>query len=165
MRLADTNYDNEKTGCCAELHAGAWDRQEFHWVRKPFLKDHIRALFHTPLDFGAVVTRDHAKIEEAEAYPETPLWLTEEVSPWRSDIHVALDRDVPDADMVEMSGTFLTRVFEGPYRDARRWAETMETYAKEQGRTLDKLYFYYATCPRCAKKLGRNQVVAFARVH
>jgi hypothetical protein len=40
----------------------------------------------------------------------------------------------------------------------------METHVREHGRTLQKLYFFYATCPKCAKQFGKNQVVGFARV-
>lgn len=40
----------------------------------------------------------------------------------------------------------------------------MEALVKEKGRHLEKLYFFYATCPKCAKRFGKNQVVAFANV-
>ena len=147
MRLAETNYDNSGTGCCAELDPTVWDEKEFRWEDKLFLEDHIRALFHLPLNFGSVVSRDHEIIEEAEAYPADPVWLTDEVSPWGSDIHVAVDREIPGAEIVKMSGTFLTKVFEGPYRNAGKWAEAMEKYVREKGRTLDEGIKRARGCP------------------
>jgi len=126
--------------------------------------DHIRAFLHMPLDFGSVSSRDHILIQDNEAYPMDPLWLTEELSPWGSDVHVAVDREIPGAGIVKMSGTFLTKVFEGSHRDASQWVGVMDRYVEEKGYEVDKLYFYYATCPRCAKKLGRNRVVLFAKV-
>lgn len=33
-----------------------------------------------------------------------------------------------------------------------------------KGRTLEKLYFGYTTCPKCAKAYGKNYVVLFAKV-
>ena len=164
MKLADTKYDNRETGCCARLDKAKWDRREFVWKEKPFLRDHMRALFHMPLNFGSVMARDQAAIEAAAAWPEEPFWLTDEVSPWGSDLYVAVDGDVPNARIEPLSGTFHTRVFEGPYRNIGTWiADTGASLARE-GKTAKKLYFYYATCPNCVKKLGANQVVVFAQV-
>jgi hypothetical protein len=119
---------------------------------------------HVPLNFGSMMRRLHAEIAASAAYPEEPLWLTDELSPWGSDVYVAVDEAVPGAQMAEMSGTFLTKVFEGPYRDAPRWVEEMEEYVAGRGEEVDKIYFFYPTCPDCSKKLGKNQAVLFARV-
>jgi len=40
----------------------------------------------------------------------------------------------------------------------------MEDYVKSRDREMEKLYFYYTTCPKCAKHYGKNFVVGFARV-
>lgn len=164
MRLAEVRYDNAVTGCCAPLNAERWDQQRLEWANKKFVRGHMRAAWHVPLNFGSVMRRLHAEVEAAGAYPEEPLWLTDELSPWRSDVYLAVDRNVPGADMAELSGTFLTKVFEGPYRDAPKWVAEMRAYVAAQGEELEKLYFFYATCPDCSKKLGRNQAVLLARV-
>jgi hypothetical protein len=164
MHLAESNYDNAETGCCARLKRDEWDEREITWVEKPFLKDHLRAFLHIPLNFGSVISRDHAAIEGAAAYPADPLWLTDEVSPWGADVLVATDRPVPHREMVTLSGTFLTKVFEGPYRDIGKWIQSMNDYVAKKGRSIHKLYFFYATCPKCAKRFGANQVVLFAKV-
>ena len=164
MKLAETNYDNSETGCCARLDPALWDEKEVTWQDKPFLRDHIREFLHVPLNYGSVISRDNAAIDQASAYPEDPLWLTDEVSPWGSDIYLAVDRDVPGMPVEKISGTFLTKTFEGPYRHAGTWAHAMEEYVRSQGKDLERMYFYYATCPKCAKELGENRVVLFAKV-
>lgn len=164
MKLEDTDYDNSETGCCAKLDVARWDGRELNWQDKPFLKDHIRNFLHIPLNFGSVITRDHELVQQAQAYPREPLWLTDEVSPWGSDIYLALDRELADAEVVTMSGRFLCKVFEGPYRNVGSWTQEMQQYVSEQGLELRKLYYYYATCPKCAKRLGANHVVLFAEV-
>jgi hypothetical protein len=164
VKLAETKYDNADTGCCARLDAAQWDRKELHWQEKPFLRDRVRSFLHIPLNFGAVMTRDHSAIEAAEAYPEHPFWLSDDASLWRSELYVAIDRDVPGASVDRVSGTFLTRVFEGPYRNVGRWMREMEDYARTQGHQAKKTYAFYATCPKCAKKFGKNQVVMFTQV-
>jgi hypothetical protein len=104
-------------------------------------------------------------IEEAGAFPEDPIWLTDEVSPWGSEVYVAVDRDVLlGAKIEKLSGTFRTNVFEGPYRDAGRWAREMESIVHAEGRVLRRLFFFYAACPKCVKRFGKNQVVLFAQV-
>ena len=152
MRLAETNYDNSETGCCARLDEGRWDNRELTWNERPFLKDHIRAFLRIPLNFGSVVSRVHKAIEDAEAYPVDPIWLTDEVSPWGSDVLVALEREVPGVEIEELPGTFLTRVFEGPYRMVGKWTAEMEDYVRSKGREPRKIYAYYATCPSCSTR-------------
>lgn len=40
----------------------------------------------------------------------------------------------------------------------------MQGHVAAKGRTLEKLYFGYTTCPKCAKAYGKNYVVLFAKV-
>jgi hypothetical protein len=53
---------------------------------------------------------------------------------------------------------------EGPYRDAGKWTTAMEEYARRKGHEVAKMYFYYASCPKCVKHFGQNHVVLFAQV-
>lgn len=165
MKLADTKYDRSETNCCARLKVEDWDGKTVTWKDKPFLKDHTRALLHIPLNLSRVLGRDHAMIEDAAAYPAEPLWLTDDLSPWGADIYIAIDRgELPGATIEKLSGTFLTKVFEGPYRDAGKWMHAMADYVRSQGHTLKKMYSFYASCPKCAKQFGKNHVVLFAQV-
>ena len=66
--------------------------------------------------------------------------------------------------MTTLSGTFLSKVFEGPYRLVPKWMKTMQEHVTAQGKTPAKTYCYYTTCPRCAKKYGLNYVVLLAQV-
>jgi hypothetical protein len=164
MKLEQTKYDNSETGCCARLDTTLWEDRALEWKDKPFLRDHIRSFLHMPLDYGAVISRDHALVQMAGAYPEEPFWMTDEVSPWGADIYLAVDREIPGARIERLSGKFLTKVFEGPYRNAGKWAREMEAYVASKGETMNRLFFYYPNCPKCAKRFGKNQVVLLAQV-
>ena len=165
MKLSETSFDNSETGCCARLDVEKWDGQSVTWKDKPFLKDHIRAFLHVPLSFGSVISRDLARVEDAGAYPADPIWLTDEVSPWGADIYTAVDRDeLPGATVEHLSGTFMTKVFDGPYREIGKWIRRMEDHVHSQAHEVKKIYFFYATCPKCAKHYGKNQVVLFAQL-
>jgi hypothetical protein len=154
MKFAESHYDNQETRCCARLAESRCDKQQFVRNDKPFVKDHIHEFLHFPLNFCAVMARDHAALEQAQAYAPDPLVLLDEVSPWDSDVFLATDRDVPTMKMKHLSGTFLTRFFSSQYRDIGKWIAQTEAYVKEKGRAVEKLYVYYATCPKCAKYDG-----------
>ena len=40
----------------------------------------------------------------------------------------------------------------------------MRREVEQRGRTFDTLYFFYTTCPKCAKHYGKNYVVGIAKV-
>ncbi len=103
-------------------------------------------------------------IEKAHARPEHQLMLTDEKSLWGSDIYIDVSKEVPGAQEGRISGTFLTKVFEGPYQNAGKWAKEMVNYVKSKGKEVKKLYFSYTTCPNCAKAYGKNYVVLFAKI-
>jgi hypothetical protein len=163
MRLAETAYDNAETGCCARLDGARWDGRELTWQEKPFIAARVHAFLHVPLDYGRAMKRAQRAVEAAAAYPEEPLWLTDETSPWGATLYVAVDRPVPGARPATLSGTFLTQVFEGPYRDAPRWVTAMHAHLAGRGLTAKRILMYYATCPRCAARFGRNASVLFAQ--
>ena len=71
---------------------------------------------------------------------------------------------VPNAKMTSISGTFLSKVFEDPYKNMGKWIKQMDEYVSSKGEKHQKLYFYYATCPKCAKKTGKNYVVLLAKI-
>ena len=58
----------------------------------------------------------------------------------------------------------LTKVFEGPYKDVRKWCNEMKQYAQDKGKPVKKMLNYYTTCPKCAKSYGKNYVVLFAEI-
>jgi len=164
MKLQDANYDNGETGCCSLIDPSQWDNREFVWENKLFIKDHIIAFFHLPLNFGGVAGRVMKKIEEAEAFPADPFWICDETSLWGSDFYVAVDKEVPNTEMQSLSGTFISKVFEGPYRNMSSWIKKINRHVQSKGKTVQKLYFYYTVCPKCAKHYGKNYVVIIAQV-
>ncbi len=158
-----TEQNIKRTGCCEPFSPEPWKDKEIKWEKKLFAKDHVTSFLHMPLNMGRKVVKNMALIEKAGAKGEQ-LMLTDEKSLWGADIYIDATRDVPGAKMVTLSGTFFTKVFEGPYQNAGKWAAEMAEYVKAKGRTMKKLYFSYTTCPKCAKVYGKNYVVLFAQV-
>jgi hypothetical protein len=152
------------TGCCDIFDPEPWMEKEITWTNKRFVKDHITSFLHIPLNTGAKITKNMGLIEKAGAKSPVQLMLTDETSLWGADIYIDVAKDVPGAQMATLSGTFLTKVFEGPYNMAGKWAQEMAAYVQSKGKTMKKLYFSYTTCPKCAKAYGKNYVVLFAQI-
>jgi hypothetical protein len=104
------------------------------------------------------------KIQAADALAPQPLMLSDENSLWGSDVYIAVSKEVPQAEMVRISGNFLTKVFERPYQNMGKWVKEMKAYVKATGREIKKMYFFYTTCPACAKFYGKNYTVLLAMV-
>jgi hypothetical protein len=152
------------TGCCPPFDPAPWDEKEFTWNNKLFVQDHILSFMHMPLTLNGKVMKNAKKIIKAEADIPEYLMLVDENSKWGADIYIEVSKEVPAVKMITMSGTFLTKVFEGPYKYIGVWAKEMDAYVKSKGKTTDKLYYFYTTCPKCAKVYGKNYVVLFAQV-
>lgn len=154
----------KSTGCCEPFNPEPWEDEEIVWENKIFVKDRVRSFLYIPVDMGKQIVKNMELIEKADAKAPYQLMLTDETSPWGSDIYIDVARDVPGAQMATLSGTYLTKVFEGPYKMAGQWAKEMKEYVKNKGKELKKLYFSYTTCPNCAKAYGKNYVILFAKV-
>ena len=160
----DKLYEQSETGCCPRFDPEPWDEKEVTLQDKLFVKDHVRSFLHIPLNFGKVMVKNMERIEAAGALAPEPLMLSDEKSLWGADIYIAVSKEVPGAEMERMSGTFLAKVFEGPYKNAGRWVKEMKAYVKSKGREIKNMYFFYTTCPSCAKVYGKNYTVLLAMV-
>jgi len=150
--------------CCPRFDPAPWDGKELQLQGRRFVKDRVRSFLHIPLNFGAVMTRNMGRIEAENAKPETMVILSDENSLWGSDVYIEVTKDIPGANMATISGTFLSKVFEGPYRNMGKWVEEMKAFVQNRGKSIQKLYFFYTTCPKCAEKYGKNYVAILAQV-
>ena len=150
--------------CCPEFEPEPWDGKIIEWEDKKFIKDRVFTLFYMPINFAKVITNLMEKVEGSGAQVPDMLCLSDHTSIWNMDIYLAVDRDVPNAENVTLSGKFLSKVYEGPYKDTKMWSEDFEKYATAQGFEIRKWYMWYTTCPKCAKKYGKNYVVIVAEV-
>jgi len=153
-----------ETGCCARFNPQPWEKKTLVWKGKLFVKDKVRCFFHIPFGMDGVMMKNMGLINAAGAKNPESIMLMDDTSLWSSEIYIAVDRNVPGAQMASISGTFLSRVFEGNYNEAGKWAKEMEEYVRSEGKTPKKIYFSYTNCPACAKAYGKNYVVLFAQI-
>ena len=160
----ETLYEKSETGCCPRFDPRPWEEKKIIWKDKLFLKEHVTSIFHIPLNFGGVMVRSMEKIKKADALTAKPFMLSDENSLWGSDLYIEVGKEVPGAEMEKISGTFLTKVFEGPYKNMGKWVDDMKKYVSSSGENIKKMYFFYTTCPKCAKFYGKNYTVLLAKI-
>ncbi len=152
--------------CCPPFDPHPWDEKEHIWKGKFFIKDSNLCFMHFPLNMGMVLDRMWKKVLDVKA--ELPnnkyLILSKDVSPWKCEQYLAVTKEVEGAENVMLEGRFLSKVFEGPYKDVPKWLDEMKKFVKEKGEEAEDFYFFYTTCPKCAKEYGKNYVVVFAKV-
>ena len=153
-----------KDECCPKFEPKSWDGKILNWKNKKFIKDKVFTLFYIPINFGSVIKKLMEKINSANA--ECPDWmgLSDHTSKWNMNIYVAVNKDIPNSENVTLSGKFLSKVYEGPYKDTGKWCKDYDTYAKSKKLEIKKQYMWYTTCPKCAKKYGKNYVVIVGEV-
>ena len=98
------------------------------------------------------MVRNMEKIKQAGALSPEPIILSDENSLWGADVYIAVSKEVPQAQMEKLSGTFLTKVFEGSYKDAGKWAS-----AGGGGGLKVATGFFYGSYTNCTTlDLGRS---------
>ena len=163
--LPEYDQSDNPTGCCPRFKPDGWDQQEIHLKDKLFLRAKTKSALHVPINMSAVFSKAQTAIEKGDAKGEEGfLVLSRDLSPWKAEHLFAVSKDVPDHKMVQLTGDFVTKVFEGPFKDAKSWYDEMLAAAKAKGAEAEEVYFFYTTCPKCAKTYGENYVVGFAKL-
>jgi hypothetical protein len=160
----DKIYEKSETGCCPRFDPKPWKDKQITFKNKLFLKDRVRSFLHIPLNMGKVMVKDMEIITSAKALTPKPLMLSDENSLWGSDIYIEVTKPIPGAKMEKISGTFLTKVFEGDYKNLGVWIKEMNEYVESKNKKIKKMYFFYTTCPACAKYYGKNYIVILAKI-
>jgi len=155
---------SEEKVCCPKFNPAPWDGKVLEWKDKKFIKDSVFTFMYMPINFGSVITRSMKKVEDADAQIVDSLSLSDHTSKWNMDLYLAVDKEIPGAQNITLSGKFLSKVYDGDFKDTAKWGEDFKQYAKSKGYEIKKWYMWYTTCPKCAKKYGHNYVVTIAEV-
>lgn len=148
------------TGCCSKFDPDGWELQDLHFENKRFVRAKTISVLFVPLNMGRVFTRVMGHIDRAGARDEEAfIVLSRDHSPFWAEHLFAVSKDVPGEEMTTLSGNFITKVFEGPYQKVRDWHEEMMSLARARGAEAKAVWFFYTTCPKCAKVYGKNYVV------
>jgi hypothetical protein len=158
------NNSEQNSTCCPKFDPLPWDEKTFVWENKRFVKDRVFTLFFMPINFGKVMKRLDEKVRTAGATMPDYLCLSDHTSKWNMDVYLAVDKEIPGSENTTLSGKFFSKVYEGHFRDTGKWCKDFENNAKSKGLKIKKMYMWYTTCPKCAKKYGKNYVAILSQV-
>ncbi|MCB1368601.1 MAG: hypothetical protein KDK00_12605 [Rhodobacteraceae bacterium] len=163
--LPKWDQSDKPTGCCPRFKPDGWDGQALHLSDKAFVRADTRSAFHIPLNMGRVFDRVLRHLDQAGAVDtDDYIVLSRDMSPWKSEHYFAVQKPVPGEQNATLSGDFVTKVFEGPFRDAGKWHAAMSAEIRARGKEPSDIFFFYTTCPKCARIYGKNYVVGVGRV-
>ncbi|MDP1622246.1 MAG: hypothetical protein Q8M08_07890 [Bacteroidales bacterium] len=158
-----TTHEKNDPICCSKFDPVPWDDKTFEWTDKKFITDKVFTLFYIPMNFGKVMKRLDEAVTKAGAVVPDWLCLSDHTSKWNMDLYLAVDKEIPNAENRNLSGAFYSKVYEGAFKDTGKWNQDFETVVKSKGLKTKKLFHWYTTCPKCAKKYGKNYVVLLSQ--
>jgi hypothetical protein len=154
--------------CCPEFDPKKWDKKTFNWKNKHFIKESVPTLFHIPFPpmIGKKIMKMYNLAVNAKADPPKKEWLVlfYDPHPFKSELYMNVTKPVKNGNNTNISGTFLTGVFDGPYNAVPKFIKEMDKYLSKKGKKAKKYYVHYAYCPKCSKKFGHNYMILFAGV-
>jgi hypothetical protein len=156
---AETNVS-----CCPEFDPTLWNDKLFVWENKKFVKDSVCTFYYMPVNFSSVMKRLNKMVENAGATVPEWLCLSDHTSKWNMDIYLAVDKEIQDAENTTIHGKFYCKVYEGPFKNTGNWCKDFENSLKSKGYTAGKMFMWYTTCPKCAKKYGKNYVAILGQL-
>ena len=156
---------NQYEECCPKFDPVPWDGKVLEWGNKKFIKGKVFTLFFMPVNFGSVIVKLMAKVKDAGAGTPENLCLSDHTSKWNMDLYLAVDKEIPEAENVVLSGRFFSKVYEGDFKETGEWCRDFQNIAKERGMKIEKWYMWYTTCPKCAKKYGKNYTVIVGKIN
>lgn len=158
------NQEVDNSICCSEFDPIPWDDKIIEWENKRFIKGSVYTFFHMPMNFGSVMRKLDQKIRSQGAIVEDNLGLSDHTSKWNMDIFLAVDKEVSGVENIVLSGKFYSKVYEGNFRETGKWCNDYKEVVQSKGLNIKKWYMWYTTCPKCAKKYGKNYVVIVGQV-
>lgn len=156
-------YMEEKV-CCPRINPKDWQEKEYNWTDKIFIKGKVFTFMFMPFNFGSVIAKLMNRVTEAKATTLQNICLSDHTSMWNMDIYIEVSKEIPGVENIKLSGQFLSKIYEGDFKDTGIWCKNFEEYITKTGKKLDKMYLWYTTCPKCAKKYGKNYTVIFGKI-
>ena len=141
--LPKYDMSDNPTNCCPRFNPEGWDEQELHFKDKLFVKAKTRSIFHIPINMGSVYPKTFSTIEKANAKDDNDfIVLSYDPSSWTGEHYFSVNKNVPGQEMVHMTGDYLTKVFEGRYKNAPKWEKRNGSVCGEQRKACQKNIFF-----------------------
>ena len=172
VELEGEIMSEEKEECCPKFEPARWDKKEFDWKDKQFIKESMPTFMHMP--FPPMIAKKITKMMELATAADKiskdkkdVLVLFQDPSAFKSNIYISVTGHVPGANNVKISGKYMARVYDGPYNAVPKFINDMNKYLKKEGKKTPEngdYLIHYAYCPKCEKKFGHEYMILFAKI-
>lgn len=155
--------------CCPKFNPEKWNNKTHKWKDKLFLKETIPTFFHMPFPpmIGKKIVKMMKIAEREKAIDkdkQNVLVLFHDPSAFKSEIYLSITKNISNENVSKISGTFVSKVFDGAFNAVPKFIKEMDGYLKKQNKKAKDYYVHYAYCPKCAKKYGHNYMILFAEI-
>ena len=152
------------TGCCVQIKPKKWDKKIHNWKKKPFYKTKYIHLFHIPLNYGQAIMGAVKKLEPKKLIKRDSMCISLEDGLFTSTLLIEMTKNAENLPVQKISGKYFSMIFKGDYKDTGKWVETFKKECKKKKYPLNKLMFWFATCPKCAEAYGGAQTIIFTKI-
>jgi effector-binding domain-containing protein len=154
--------------CCPVFDPVPWDEKAHNWEGKAFLTATVKQFFHMPLpgNYGRTIAKLQKEAKDNGIMPDEKniMLLSFDISPWKSELYFAVTGEKPGVATTKLSGEYISKTFDGPYNNMSQYIDEFEDFAHAMHKKLGKYFFWYTTCPKCARKYGHNYIVVLGEV-
>ena len=158
-----TKYNFEKEIYWTKFNAALWDENIFEWKRKNLSKTRYLQFF-TPEIFGSVLKKPDKQIRNKNAVIPDNTGISDHTLKLNMDIYIAVDKEIPGGQNTTMSGTFVSKFTKDHPVIPKSGTKISLRVAKLRDIKTDKIFMWFTTCPKCAKKYGKNYVVFWLKL-
>ncbi len=149
--------------CCKQFNLELWHDKVIKWENKRFIKTTVKTFLYMPIGFGKAMTKLFGLVDKYSIKSDH-ICLSNHLSGWKMEILLDVDKSIPEIDNVVLNGTFYSLVYEGEFRETGKWLADFKTQLQTKNYDAKKIFMWYTTCPKCAKKYGKNYVAIIAQI-
>jgi hypothetical protein len=152
--------------CCEDIDLSKWKLRRIVWKRKPFYVVRHGSFFHIPIGFGKAIIGGLEIVKKKYYTPSPEFVLSKETGWFSAKMMFPVNKaSTSDPNIEELTGTFVTRGFQGSYSQMGNFIRVFNEQVKQKfGKKPSELYFWYANCPKCAPKQGGPKIIIFGRI-
>lgn len=152
--------ERQRRGELSHFKPELWDKKQFVWGNKRFIQKRVLSLFYRPLNFCRIMKWLEKRVEKAGGEHPDALCLVSINSPWSMTLNYAVNREIPGCNNCILSGTWISRVYEGTFRSGL--TDEFNNWTLQEGFSIKRIYYWYTACLKCADKSYKEYTVVLA---
>lgn len=145
--------------CPSVFEKKIYDDQEQDWQDKAFLATPLFLFYHIPLFYSQALKRLHEITKSRGLRVREGGLILQQDASWFGRILLEV-APVADQPLVRFeSARIISAVWEGPWSQSGIAINNLRQKAKRRGDRVEKVFIWYASCPKCVERNGYRTVI------